>query len=84
MHVKLPLTSFQQNVLDCIFESFREREYPPTITEMQRKLEVTNPGTVHSAVMALEKKNYIFRDGKKVPRNIRLTSMGENMFEAGH
>ncbi len=82
MEVKLPLTPLQQDVLKCIFESFRNREYPPTITEMQRQLEVTNPGTVHSAVMALEKKNYIFRDGKKIPRNIRLTSMGEKMFEA--
>jgi len=49
---------------------------------MQRQLDVTNPGTVHSAVLALEKKKYIFRDGKKIPRNIRLTSMGEKLFEA--
>ena len=45
MEIKLPLTKLQQKVLGCIFQYLRDYEYPPTIPEIQKTLEITNPGT---------------------------------------
>ena len=33
---------------------FQKKECPPTITEVQQALGISNPGTVHKAVTALE------------------------------
>ena len=83
MEIKLPLTELQQKVLGCVFRYLRTYEYPPTIPEIQEDLEIANPGTVYGTLTGLEKKNYIFRNGKKTPRNIRLTSLGEDLFRSG-
>ncbi len=83
MEIKLPLTELQQKVLGCIFRYLRDYEYPPTIPEIQKTLEITNPGTVYGTLTGLEKKNYIYRNGKQIPRNIRLTALGEDLFHSG-
>jgi len=84
MDIKLPLSELQQKVLGCIFRYLRDYEYPPTIPEIQKDLAITNPGTVFGTLTGLEKKDYIYRNGKQIPRNIRLTPLGEELFNSGH
>ena len=73
--IKLPLTAPQSNILTVIGNFLQRRHYPPTITEIQQELEISNPGTVHKALTALEKKEYITKE-KNVARGIRLTPLG--------
>lgn len=80
MKIKLPLSALQKKVLKCIFDYLRNKEYPPTIMEIQKELGIANPGTVHTAVTGLERKNYVYRNRKKIARNIRLTPLGEEIY----
>ncbi len=73
--IKLPLTTHQAAVLSVIGDFIRTRHYPPTITEIQEELGVSNPGTVHRVLSSLEKKEYI-RKAKNVARGVRLTPVG--------
>ncbi len=76
--VKLPLTGLQTRVLEFIYDYFQKKECPPTITEVQEALEISNPGTVHKAVAALERKAYIAKE-KHVSRGIRLTDLAKEV-----
>lgn len=80
MEIQIPMTDIQSKVLGCIIRYLFEKKYPPTITEIQAELGFANPGSVSCAVDGLEKKNYIFRNGRKIPRNIRLTDLGEKIY----
>jgi len=73
--IKLPLTDPQSEILTVIGNFLQRRHYPPTITEIQRELGISNPGTVHKALTALEKKEYITK-AKNIARGIRLTTLG--------
>ena len=73
--IKLPLTVPQSDILAVIGDFLQRRHYPPTITEIQRELGISNPGTVHKALTALEKKDYITKE-KNIARGIRLTPLG--------
>ncbi|MDP8214097.1 MAG: hypothetical protein RAO92_07530 [Candidatus Euphemobacter frigidus] len=73
--IKLPLTGRQAGVLAVIGDFIQRKHYPPTITEIQQELGISNPGTVHRAISSLERKEYISKV-KNVARGIRLTRMG--------
>jgi SOS-response transcriptional repressor LexA len=76
--IRLPLTRLQRRVLYFIYEFIREKQYPPTVTEVQEKLFIANPGTVHKVIGALEKKGYLTRE-KHTARGVRLTPLGEEV-----
>ncbi len=76
--IKLPLTGNQTRVLSFISESLNRKHYPPTITEIQHELVISNPGTVHKILSSLEKKGYITK-AKNIARGIRLTPMGSEV-----
>lgn len=76
--IKLPLTRLQARVLHFIYDFIRENHYPPTVTEVQEKLFIANPGTVHKALGALEKKGYVTKE-KHAARGVRLTALGEEV-----
>ncbi|MDP8237017.1 MAG: hypothetical protein P9M08_11585 [Candidatus Erginobacter occultus] len=79
--IKLPLTGPQAAILSVIGEFLQTRYYPPTIAEIQAKLDIANPGTIHKALSSLEKKEYI-RKAKNVARGIRLTPLGSEVCAA--
>ena len=76
--IKLPLTDPQSEILAVIGNFLQQRHYPPTITEIQQELGISNPGTVHKALTALEKKEYITKE-KNIARGIRLTALGSEI-----
>ena len=80
MEIQMPMTDIQSKVFGYIIRYLFDKRYPPTITEIQAELGFANPGSVSCALDGLEKKNYIYRNGKKVPRNIRLTELGEEIY----
>lgn len=57
----LPLTVIQSKTFQAIQDFIRDYNYPPTIPEIQRMLEVDNPGQVHKVFVALERKGYLIR-----------------------
>lgn len=65
------LTTKQQKVLEAIKEYMGEYELPPTLPELQDQLEIKTKRGVVKHLMALERKGYIYRNGK--PRGIVLT-----------
>ncbi len=79
--IKLPLTPPQSAILSTIGEFIQSRHYPPTIAELQEKLGIANPGTIHKGLSSLEKKGYI-RKVKNVARGIRLTPLGSEVCTA--
>ena len=56
-----PLTERQQQVLNEVHSCIKNRNYPPTIPEIQSSLLIKNPGAVSKCFKALEKKGYITR-----------------------
>jgi len=76
--IRLPLTRLQRRVLYFFYDFIREKQYPPTVTEVQEKLFIANPGTVHKVIGALDKKGYVTRE-KHTARGVRLTALGEEV-----
>ncbi|WP_412463326.1 LexA family protein [Halobacteriovorax sp. RT-2-6] len=68
----LPLSERQEETLQVIRTFIREKNYPPTIPEVQECLSISNPGAVHKCFQALEKKGYILRT-KGMHRGLDLT-----------
>jgi repressor LexA len=77
--MKLPLTERQQEVLEFITEFIQKNEFPPTITEIQEEVGISNPGSVYGTLSELETKEYIKRTKKHRARNIRLTETGKSL-----
>ena len=73
--IKLPLTGPQARILAVIGDFIQRKHFPPTITEIQQELGISNPGTVHKSLASLEKKEYITKV-KNIARGIRLTPLG--------
>lgn len=71
MALFFPLTQQQKMVLDFILQFTGERQYPPTIAEIQSATGIRNPGLVYKVLHALERKMYITRN-KGMPRGIFL------------
>ena len=61
----------------CLFIS--ENDYPPTIPELQSRLNIGNPGTIHTCFKALEKKGYISRV-KGMHRGMDLTEEAKRKY----
>jgi len=57
----LPLTDNQKTLFEDICQFMVINEYPPTIPELQHRLNIENPGTVYTCFQALERKGYIVR-----------------------
>jgi len=74
--IRLPLSQRQGRVLSYIYDYIASNAYPPTMAEIQADLEIANPGSVHKALSALERKEYLTRK-KNESRGIRLTALGE-------
>ena len=58
----LPLTEIQSKTFRVVSDFIREKNYPPTIPEIQRLISVDNPGQIHKIFTALEKKGYLTRE----------------------
>ena len=65
------LTARQQQVLEIIDRSMRDRGYPPSVREIGEKVGLTSPSTVHSHLNTLQRMGYLRRDPTK-PRAIEL------------
>ncbi len=76
LQIRLPLTQRQATVLRFIYDFIARNSYPPTVAEIQEALGIANPGSVHKALAALERKEYLTRR-KNESRGIRLTPAGE-------
>ncbi len=66
------LTQRQQQILDFVTTSIRERGYPPTVREIADTFGIRSPNGVHAHLKSLEKKGYLTRDPKK-SRGLRPT-----------
>ena len=80
--IRLPLSQRQGRVLLYIYDFIARNSYPPTVAEIQADLEIVNPGSVHKALSALERKEYLIRK-KNEARGIRLTVLGEEFGARG-
>lgn len=69
--MKQTLTAKQQQILDCIKASLKDRGYPPSVRELCSAVGLSSTSTVHSHLNTLEKKGYIRRDPSK-PRTIEV------------
>ena len=65
------LTLKQRKVLEAIQQYIYEYEEPPTLPELQEELGISTKRGVAKHLEALEKKGYVYRNGK--PRGIVLT-----------
>lgn len=66
------LTERQKEVLNYIREEVVNKNYPPSVREICKALNLSSSSTVHSHLKALQKKGYIKRDPTK-PRAIAIT-----------
>jgi len=69
----LPLTDIQKQTFTVIQSFINTNNYPPTIPEIQRLLNVENPGQIHKIFCALENKGYILRPKKGKHRGLEIT-----------
>lgn len=74
------LTAKQQQILDCIKRSLKEKGYPPSVREMCVDVGLSSTSTVHSHLNTLEKKGFIRRDPSK-PRTIEVLDEEMNWLE---
>jgi len=65
------LTNRQQQILDFIDSTVRNRGYPPSVREIGEAVGLTSPSTVHSHMSTLQDKGYIERD-PSIPRGIKV------------
>jgi len=65
------LTNRQQQILDFIDSTIRDRGFPPSVREIGEAVGLTSPSTVHSHMSTLQDKGYIERD-PSIPRGIKV------------
>lgn len=75
----LPMTEKQSKIFQALVNFISDKEYPPTISEIQNILQISNPGAVHKSLKALESKGYIEKTKRK-HRGIKLTDVAERKF----
>ena len=73
------MTDNQKKVCKALFEFILKNDYPPTISEIQDILHISNPGTVHKNLKSLEDKGYIKRMKGKA-RGIRPSLEAKRKF----
>lgn len=74
------LTARQREILDFIHEEVMRKNYPPSVREICKKMELSSSSTVHAHLRALEKKGYIKRDPTK-PRAIEILDLPGSISE---
>lgn len=65
------LTRRQEQILEAIRASLRDRGFPPSIREIGEAVGLSSSSTVHSHLRTLERHRYIRRDPSK-PRSLQL------------
>lgn len=73
------LTNKQELVLKTIRDFFLENGYAPSLTELQRLLDISTKRGVVIHLMALEKKGYILRNNE--PRGIKLLDESDDSID---
>ncbi len=68
----------QQEILDYILTTVRERGYPPSVREIGDAVGLSSPSTVHSHLSTLVREGFIRRDPTK-PRAIEVIDDGMEM-----
>ena len=74
------LTAKQQQILDCIKKSLKDKGYPPSVRELCLAVGLSSTSTVHSHLNTLERKGFIRRDPSK-PRTIEVLDEEVNWLE---
>jgi repressor LexA len=67
------ITARQQQILDFIAATVRERGYPPTVREIGEAVGLTSSSSVHAQLANLEKKGLLHKDATK-PRAMALST----------
>jgi repressor LexA len=70
------LSNRQQEILDLIGQTVRDRGYPPSVREIGDSLGLRSPSTVHSHLSTLVRLGYLRRDPTK-PRAIEVVDRSE-------
>ena len=65
------LTAKQEQILNCIKQSLKDKGYPPSVRELCLEVGLSSTSTVQIHINTLEKKGYIRRDPSK-PRTIEV------------
>lgn len=66
-----PLSERQREILQFIVDQQRARGFPPSVREIGVAVGLTSPSTVHTHLLALERRGYLRRDPTK-PRAIEV------------
>ncbi len=66
------LTPRQQQILEFVTSTIRDRGYPPTVREIADSFGIRSPNGVHAHLRSLERKGYLTRDPGK-SRGLRPT-----------
>lgn len=74
------LTPKQEQILNCIKQSLKDKGYPPSVRELCLAVGLSSTSTVHSHLNTLERKGYIRRDPSK-PRTIEVLDEEVNWLE---
>ena len=74
------LTAKQEQILNCIKDSLKDRGYPPSVREICLAVGLSSTSTVHSHLNSLERKGYIRRDPSK-PRTIEVLDDTNNWLD---
>ena len=74
------LSAKQQQILDCIKKSLKDKGYPPSVRELCLAVGLSSTSTVHSHLNTLERKGFIRRDPSK-PRTIEVLDEKANWLE---
>lgn len=74
------LTAKQQQILNCIKDTLKDKGYPPSVREICLAVGLSSTSTVHSHLNSLEKKGYIRRDPSK-PRTIEVLEETDNWLD---
>lgn len=74
------LTSRQQEILEFISSSIRDRGYPPTIREIGKHMGIRSTNGVNDHLKALERKGHLTRDDLK-SRAMRPVQLADDMLE---
>lgn len=66
----------QIEILQYIYDTAQEKGFPPTVREICAAVKLSSTSTVHSHIVRLEKRGYLFKDATK-PRALEITKQGK-------
>lgn len=74
------LTKKQKRVYDFIVKFISENEYPPTIREVAKGVNVSSPATVYKHIEALRKKGYL-ENNKRGNRTLKIANKNKPTYK---